>query len=83
MSLTASLNYVSAATALVAAVFWLLSSWNKLPPPVAYFGPLPSSDPFFAAIQKGILLNRIAAFFAAISALANGSSNFVMSCSTS
>lgn len=80
MNLAMMLNYISAATALIAAGFWFLSARNKLPSPMSYYGPTPASDPFFAAMQKGILFNRCAAGFAAVSALSSGLSSLAISC---
>jgi hypothetical protein len=64
-----ALNIASAITAFVAACFWYLSAWNRLPEMVTYWDSTPSNDPFFVAVQKGVTLNRWAAAFAAASAI--------------
>jgi hypothetical protein len=66
------LNFVSAGSAFVAAIFWYLSARNRLPPMSTYWDQTPDDDPFFVAIQAGVKLNRWAAGFAAASALCAG-----------
>jgi hypothetical protein len=66
------LNFVSAASALIAAIFWYLSARKKLPAMLAYWDRAPDTDPFFVAIQAGVRLNRWAAGFAALSAFSTG-----------
>ena len=63
------LNVISAATAFVAASFWYLSARNELPKMRTYWDSTPSTDPFFVAIRKGVILNRQAAAYAAASAI--------------
>jgi hypothetical protein len=71
-----ALGFVSAAFALAAAVFWYLSARNRLPPMVAYWDGTPDTDPFFVALQAGVKFNRLAAGFAAVSALSGGLATF-------
>jgi hypothetical protein len=68
--LTFALNPISAVAAFVAAVFWFLSAAGKLPPMVAYWDAAPPTDPLHMALQSGVPMNRLAASFAGISALA-------------
>jgi len=65
-------NIASAVSALVAAIFWYLSAVGELPPMISYFGYAPPDDPFLLAMQTGVILNRWAAGFAALSALCAG-----------
>ena len=70
------LHMVSAGSASGAAWFWYLSAQSPLPPMVTYFDHAPDTDPFFAAMQAGVGLNRTAAAFAAVSALSAGLATF-------
>lgn len=65
-----AMNLISAIAAFCAAVFWFLSAAGNLPPITSYWDHTPASDPFFAALQTGVQMNRIAAVFAGVSALA-------------
>jgi hypothetical protein len=63
------LDFATAASAFVAAVFWFLSAWGKLPPMIAYWDATPESDPLFQAMKHSGLMNAIAAFASGVSAL--------------
>lgn len=61
------LNVGSAFAAFAAAVFWLRSA-SPLPPMNSYFGGVPTTDPFFVALQESCRLSGWAALCAGISA---------------
>jgi len=61
-------NFLTAIFSMLAAFYWYKSAANKLPPMIAYWGCAPAHDPFFVAMQKGIVLNRVAAIFSALAA---------------
>ena len=63
------LDAAAALTALVAAVFWFLSAYGKIPPLVAYWDQAPETDPFVMAVQYAARMNRWAAGFSGLSAL--------------
>ena len=63
------INLASALAAGAAAVFWLRSALHRLPPMDSSFGGPPPNDPFFAALQAGVRLNRNAAACACAAAL--------------
>jgi hypothetical protein len=71
------LDIAIAATALVAAVFWFLSAYGKLPPMVTYWNLAPVDDPFFTAIKFSAKMNRWAAGFSGLSALCAAAKFFV------
>ena len=60
----------SAVFALIAAGFWFWSASGEVPPLRMYWDRAPDDDPFKVAIEKGVKLNRIAALFSGLSALA-------------
>lgn len=72
-----AMNLLSAAGAIVAAFFWYLSARNKLPMMRTYWDSTPSDDPFFVAIQTGVILNRWAAAFAGVSAFCAAAATMV------
>lgn len=63
------LNIGTAVFAFVAAIFWFLSAYGKLPPIVAYFDSTPETDPFFRAVKFSARMNTWAAGFSGLSAL--------------
>lgn len=67
-------DMTTAAFALLAAFYWYRSASNRLPAMVSYWDGAPETDPFFVALQKGIVLNRLAAISASISAIAAATS---------
>jgi hypothetical protein len=67
--LHAASSIVSAVAALFAALFWFLSSADKLPAILEYWEPT-DDDPVLRALQHGIHMSRIAAIFAGLSAVA-------------
>jgi hypothetical protein len=54
---------VSATCAGVAAVFWFLSAWGKIPVIQTYWDRTPENDPFFVALEASALMNKWAAGF--------------------
>jgi hypothetical protein len=62
----------SALLALVAAVFWFLSAYGKLPPMIAYWNQTPENDPFYEAVRFSAVMNKWAAGFSGASALCMG-----------
>jgi hypothetical protein len=71
------LDIGSAVFALVAAVFWFVSAYGKLPPIVAYFDYTPEHDPFSKAIKFSARMNRWAAALSGLSALCIGVKIFI------
>jgi len=63
------LNLAVAACALIAAALWYQSARKPLPQMVAYWDAAPEDDAFYSALRQGTLLNRLAARWAAASAL--------------
>jgi len=63
------INLGAALFAFLAAVFWFISAYGKLPPMVAYWGSAPPTDPFYRAVKFSANMNRIAATLSGISAL--------------
>lgn len=63
------LSVISAVAAFGAAVFWFLSAWGDIPPPIAYYDQAPATDPFFRAVQHSARMNQIAAALSGVSAL--------------
>jgi hypothetical protein len=58
--------------AFVAAVFWFLSAYGKLPPMVAYWDSTPDSDPFYQAVRFSARMNKWAAIASGVSAVLFG-----------
>ena len=58
----------AAAFAFIAAVFWFLSAFGKLPPMVTYWDRTPNSDPFYRAVKFSAYMNTIAAVASGVSA---------------
>ncbi|UDL95493.1 hypothetical protein LGH83_04530 [Lichenihabitans sp. PAMC28606] len=63
------LNICSAIAAFIAAVFWFVSVFGKLPQLSSYYGKTPPTDPFYKAVIFGAKMNRRAAFAAGSSAI--------------
>ena len=63
------LNVAAAFLAIIAAVFWFLSAYGKLPPMITYLGGTPEWDPFYEAVEFSVVMNRWAAGFSGASAL--------------
>lgn len=63
------LNIGAALFAFLAAIFWFLSSYEKLPKMTGYWGSTPESDAFFQAVKFSARMNKWAAIFSGISAL--------------
>ena len=55
--------------AFLAAVFWFLSSYGKLPAMVDYWDSVPETDPFYLAVKFSAQMNKWAAIFSGLSAL--------------
>jgi hypothetical protein len=65
----AMLDIVAALSAFVAAVFWFVSAYGKLPPMLPYWDAIPEDDPFYMAVKFSARMNRWAAGFSGLSAL--------------
>jgi hypothetical protein len=70
-------DIAAALLALVAAVFWFLSAYGKLPPMITYLGWTPDDDPFYQAVKFSAKMNKYAAGFSGASALFMGVSLFI------
>jgi len=55
--------------AIIAAGFWFISAYGKLPPIIAYWDATPANDPFYMAVKFSAAMNRWAAGFSGLSAL--------------
>jgi len=73
------LSVFSAVAAFGAAIFWFLSAWGDIPPPVAYFDQTPATDLFFRAVQHSARMNQIAAALSGVSALAFAATTWLSS----
>jgi len=58
-----------AAFALIAAVFWFISAYGKLPSMATYWNETPSSDPYYSAVMFSAKMNRFAAGSSGVSAV--------------
>ena len=67
----------AAVFALVAALFWFLSAYGKLPPMVTYWTSTPSDDPFYKAVMFSAMMNKWAAGLSGVSALLMGIKLFI------
>jgi hypothetical protein len=71
------LDIGAAVFALIAAIFWFLSAYGKLPPMVTYWGSTPGADPFYKAVRFSAEMNKWAAGFSSVSALLKGIKLFI------
>ncbi len=71
------LEVAAAFFAFVAALFWFLSAYGKIPPMVAYWDKSPDTDPFYQALKFSARMNRWAAIFSGLSAVFGGASILV------
>jgi hypothetical protein len=71
------LDIVAAIFALVAAVFWFLSAYRKLPTILPYWGWTPESDPYRQAVVFSAKMNTWASVFSGASALCMGLKLFI------
>ena len=55
--------------AFLAAIFWFLSAWGKLPPMLSYWDGAPPNDPFYLAVKFSARMNTYAAILSGLSAL--------------
>jgi hypothetical protein len=55
--------------AFLAAVFWFLSAYGKVPPMISYWDQVPENDPYYRAVKYSIRMNKWAATFSGLSAL--------------
>ena len=67
----------AAVFARIAAIFWFLSAYGKLPPLVTYWGSTPDADPFYNAVKFSAEMNKWAAGFSGLSALLMGTKLFI------
>jgi hypothetical protein len=63
--------------ALVAAVFWFLSAYRKLPPMITYWDETPENDPYRQAVKVSAAMNTLASGFSGASALCMGLKVFI------
>jgi hypothetical protein len=73
------LDVAAAILALIAAVFWFLSAYGKLPPMLNYFSQTPESDPFYQAVKFSAEMNTLATAFSGASAFCLGIRLFIRS----
>jgi hypothetical protein len=66
------LDIGAAVFAIIAAIFWFVSAYGKLPPMVPYWDQAPASDPFYSAVKFSAKMNRWAALLSGLSALCMG-----------
>jgi Na+/proline symporter len=71
------LDVAAALLAIIAAVFWFLSAYGKLPAMVTYLGQTPESDLFYKAVKFSAVMNRWAAGFSGASALSMSARLFI------
>ncbi len=71
------LDLAAAFFAIIAAVFWFLSAYGKLPPMVAYWDQTPDNDPFYQAVKFSAVMNRWAAAFSGASVLSMAARLFI------
>jgi hypothetical protein len=71
------LDMGAAALALVAAFFWFLSAYGKLPPMLTSWGSVPTDDSFYQAVKFSAAMNTVAAVFSGLSALCVGVKLFI------
>ena len=64
------LDIGAALFAFLAAAYWFRSAYGELPQLGSYWDKVPKSDPFFQAIEYSAKINRIAALFSGLSAVA-------------
>jgi hypothetical protein len=75
-----ALDIAAALQALLAAVFWFLSAYGKLPAMVPHYNQTPDNDPFYQAVKFSAKMNRWAALFSGGSALCMGVRLFLRVC---
>jgi hypothetical protein len=66
------LDICAALFAFIAAVFWFLSAYGRLPPMLTYWDSTPANDPFYQAVKFSAAMNKWAAVFSGASALCIG-----------
>jgi len=66
------IDIAAAVCAFIAASFWFLSAYGKLPPLLSYYGSVPDNDPFYLAVKFSAIMNKYAAGFSGMSALCMG-----------
>jgi hypothetical protein len=71
------LDVTAALLVLIAAAFWFLSAYGKLPPIVTYWGQTPEGDPFYRALKFSAAMNQWAASFSGVSALSTAARLFI------
>ena len=72
MIIQRSLDISGALLAFVAAVFWFMSAYGKLPPMIPYWDRTPDTDPFYQAITFSARMNQWGALFSGLSAVCMG-----------
>jgi hypothetical protein len=71
------LDIGAAVFALIAAIFWFLSAYGKLPSMITYWDQTPENDPFYTAVKFSAKMNRWAAGLSGLSALCMGIKFFI------
>ncbi len=66
------LDIGTAVFAFVAAFFWFLSAYGKLPPMLSYWDSVPDDDPFYSAVKYSAKMNRWGAGFSGASVFCMG-----------
>jgi hypothetical protein len=71
------LDIGAAVFAIIAAIFWFLSAYGKLPPMMTYWGSTPEADPFYQAVKFSANMNTCAAGSSGLSAFLMGIKLFI------
>ena len=66
------LDIGAASFTFIAALFWFLSAYGELPPPISYYGKVPTTDPLYVAVKFSAKMNRWGAGCSGVSALCMG-----------
>ena len=69
------LDIAAALFAFLAAGFWFVSGYGKLPPMGMYWDAAPPNDPFYMAIKFSAKMNRWAAGFERLVGIVHGDEN--------
>jgi hypothetical protein len=67
---------IAATLAIGAAIFWFLSAYGGVPQMQSYWGTVPSTDPFYAAMRFSAYMNTAASVLSGLSAFCLGVSAF-------
>jgi hypothetical protein len=67
----------AALLAFSAAIFWFLSAYGEVPQMQGYWGTVPPTDPFYAAMRFSAYMNTWASVLSGLSAACLGVSAFI------